>query len=102
MQAIGTTSNRDGIGARVELQAAGGSKPWQIVKTGSSYASQSELTLTFGLGSQTSVNSIRITWRRGKSEVTGPFKADQTGTLKEGAGVLQAAPIRRGPIETGK
>ncbi len=99
VQAIGTTSNRDGIGARVELQSAGGARPWQIVKTGSSYASQSELTLTFGLGSQTSVGSLRVTWPDGKSELTGPIKADQIVTLKEGAGVLQTAPIRRGPIE---
>ena len=96
VQTIGTASNRDGIGARVELQLAGGSKPWQIVKTGSSYASQSELALTFGLGSQTSVNSVRVTWPNGKSEVTGPIKADHTVTLKEGAGVLQTAPIKRG------
>ena len=102
VQAIGTTSNRDGIGARVELQSAGGAKPWQIVKTGSSYASQSELTLTFGLGSQTSVGSLRVTWPDGKSEVTGPIKADQIVTLKEGAGVLRTAPIRRGPIESKK
>ena len=97
VQTIGTTSNRDGIGARVELRSAGGAKPWQIVKTGSSYASQSELPLTFGLGSQTSVNSVRVTWPNGKSEVTGPIKADQTVTLKEGAGVLRTAPIQRGP-----
>ena len=96
VQAIGTSSNRDGIGARVELQLAGGSKPWQIVKTGSSYASQSELTLTFGLGPQTSVNGIRVTWPNGKTEITGAIKADQTVTLKEGAGVLRTAPIQRG------
>ena len=96
VQTIGSASNRDGIGARVELQLAGGSKPWQIVKTGSSYASQSELALTFGLGAQTSVNSVRVTWPNGKSETTGPIKADQTVTLKEGAGVLNTTPIRRG------
>ncbi|MDO8679306.1 MAG: CRTAC1 family protein [Acidobacteriota bacterium] len=96
VQTIGTSSNRDGIGARVELQLAGGSKPWQVVKTGSSYASQSELALTFGLGAVTSVNSIRVTWPNGKSEVTGAIKADQTVTLKEGAGVLRTVPIQRG------
>ena len=96
IHAIGTSSNRDGIGARVELQLADGSKPWQIVKSGSSYASQSELALTFGLGAKASVNSVRITWPNGKSEVTGLIKADQTVTLSEGAGVSQTAPIRRG------
>jgi len=96
VQAIGTSSNHDGIGARVELRLAGGSKPWQVVKTGSSYASQSELTLTFGLGAVTAVNSMRVTWPNGKSEVTGPIKANHTVTLKEGAGVLRTVPIHRG------
>ena len=95
VKTIGTSSNRDGIGARVELLLAGGSKPWQVVKTGSSYASQSELTLTFGLGSQTGASGIRVTWPNGKSETTGPIKADQIVTLKEGAGVLSTTPIAR-------
>ena len=46
VQTIGTASNRDGIGTRVEVTVHGLSR-WQIVKTGSSYASQSELALTF-------------------------------------------------------
>ena len=41
-------SNRDGIGAIVRVASAGG-RQWQMVRSGSSYASQSELTLTFGL-----------------------------------------------------
>ena len=94
VRAIGSTSNRDGIGARVELQLAG-SKPWQIVKTGSSFASQSELTLTFGLGSLTSVPAVRITWPNGKSETTGPLAADRLVALKEGAGVVSTTPLAR-------
>ena len=92
----GTTSNRSGVGARVELQLAGGAKPWQIVKTGSSYLSQSELALTFGLGAQTSVAGLRVTWPNGKSEVTSAIKADHVVTLKEGAGILRTEPIKRG------
>jgi hypothetical protein len=37
-----------------------------------------------------------VTWPSGKSEVTGAIKADQRVTLKEGAGVLQAVPLKRG------
>ena len=66
VQTIGTTSNRDGIGARVELALAGGAKPWQMVKTGSSYCSQSELPLTFGLGAAGEVAGIRVTWPGGR------------------------------------
>jgi hypothetical protein len=98
VQTIGTASNRDGIGARVDVAVAGGAKLWQIVKTGSSYASQSELPLTFGLGTAASVDSIRVTWPGGRSEEVRGVKADQSITIKEGAGVVQTVPIaRRGP-----
>src|SRR5439155_1330760 len=46
VRTIGTTSNRDGIGARVDVTVAGGGRQRQVVKTGSSYCSQSELPLT--------------------------------------------------------
>ena len=46
---VGTKSNRDGIGAVVRIESASG-KQWNTVRSGSSYASQSDLALTFGLG----------------------------------------------------
>ena len=91
----GVASNRDGIGARVEVTLAGGAKLWQIVKTGSSYASQSELPLTFGLGTHDRVESLRVRWPSGRVDTTGPQKGNQVITLKEGAGVLTAASITR-------
>jgi hypothetical protein len=98
VQTIGTASNRDGIGARIDVTVSGGAKLWQIVKTGSSYASQSELPLTFGLGTATSVDSIRVTWPTGRSEEVRSVKGDQSITIKEGAGVVQTVPIaKRGP-----
>jgi enediyne biosynthesis protein E4 len=102
IQTIGTTSNRDGIGARVDVVVTGGAKRWQIVKTGSSYASQSELPLTFGLGTATSVDAIRVTWPNGHREEVGAVKADQRITIKEGAGVVQAVPIARPGTATPK
>ncbi|PYX97084.1 MAG: CRTAC1 family protein, partial [Acidobacteria bacterium] len=48
---VGTKSNRDGIGAVVRL-TSGSDKQWQMLRSGSSYLSQRELVLTFGLGSQ--------------------------------------------------
>ena len=95
IKTVGTTSNRDGIGARVELMLAGGGKAWQIVKTGSSYASQSELPLTFGLGSAREVSGIRVKWPSGRVDTIGAVKGNQTVTIEEGAGLLTAAPIRR-------
>ena len=46
---VGTKSNRDGIGAVVRV-TSGGDKQWKMLRSGSSYLSQSELVLTFGLG----------------------------------------------------
>jgi hypothetical protein len=92
---VGTVSNRDGIGARVEVTVKGGAKLWQLVKTGSSYASQSEIALTFGLGAATAVDSIRVIWPSGRTDSIGATKADQMIAIKEGAGVSSAVPIGR-------
>jgi enediyne biosynthesis protein E4 len=64
---IGTRSNRDGIGAAVEVFAAG-SRQSRLVKGGSSYLSQSELPLTFGLGKLDKVERVVILWPSGRSE----------------------------------
>jgi hypothetical protein len=90
----GTASNRDGIGARIELTVAGGAKRWQIVKTGSSYASQSELPLTFGLGSARDVSGIQVKWPSGKVDTIGAVKGNQAITIKEGAGLVSAVPMK--------
>jgi enediyne biosynthesis protein E4 len=92
IQTVGTTSNRDGIGARVEV-TVGGARRWQIVKTGSSYASQSELPLTFGLGGATKVDSVRVTWPSGRVDALGATDANQAVTVQEGAGVVGRTPI---------
>jgi hypothetical protein len=92
VQTVGTASNRDGIGARVEV-SAGGTRRWQIVKTGSSYASQSELPLTFGLGRATTVDGVRVTWPSGRVDVIAALPANQAITIREGTGVIRSEPI---------
>ena len=96
VQTIGTTSNRDGVGARVDLDVRGGTKLWQMVRTGSSFASQSELPLTFGLGDAILVDSLRVKWPSGRSETIAGVKANQVVTLKEGSGAIRTSPITRG------
>ena len=92
---VGVGSNRDGIGARVDVTAAGRTR-WQIVKTGSSYASQSELTLTFGLGDTTTADAVRVTWPSGQVDEIGSVEVNQLLTVEEGQGVSSATPIARG------
>ena len=52
---VGSKSNRDGLGAVVRVQSALG-KQWNMVRSGSSYCSQSDLALVFGLGGDTSAS----------------------------------------------
>ncbi len=95
VQTVGTTSNRDGIGAKIEIALPGGRTSWQIVKTGSSYLSQSELPLTFGLGSATRVERIRVTWPSGRVDAVAALDANQVVTISEGRGVTRTAPMAR-------
>ena len=94
VKTIGTESNRDGIGARVEV-TIGGQSRWQMVKTGSSYASQSEMPLTFGLGDQMSVELMRVVWPSGQvDEVTG-IAANAFIVVEEGRGTVSSTAIIR-------
>lgn len=63
----GTKSNRDAIGAVVRVSANGVTQS-QMVKGGSSYLSQSELALTFGLGKLEKIDRVEIIWPSGRSE----------------------------------
>jgi enediyne biosynthesis protein E4 len=63
----GTKSNRDAIGAIVRIFHDGLSQS-QMVKTGSSYLSQSELPLTFGLGQHDKVERVQVEWPSGAKE----------------------------------
>jgi hypothetical protein len=63
----GTKSNRDAIGAVVRIFYDGQSQS-QMVKSGSSYLSQSELPLTFGLGKRDKIERAQIEWPSGEKE----------------------------------
>jgi hypothetical protein len=74
---IGTKSNRDGIGAIVKA-----GNQMQMVHSGSSYCSSSDLALTFGLGNDTTT-SLDIQWPSGIHQKMSNIKADQSLTVKE-------------------
>ena len=92
---VGTRSNRDGIGAKVTLTTSSGTRLFRMVKTGSSYASQSELPLTFGLGKAEAgkTMSLEIVWPGGGKESIAKIGSNQFITVKEGAGIISARPI---------
>jgi len=81
----GTRSNRDGIGARVTVFAANHS--WdQEVRSGSSYVSNNDLRLHFGLGSSAAVERIDVLWPSGLEEQFDGSDADRFVTLIEANG----------------
>ena len=88
---VGTKSNRDGIGAVVRLSAAG-EKQWQMMRSGSSYLSASELVLTFGLGSRAKADTLEIQWPSGQVDKLSNIFAGQMITIEEGKGVIGAWP----------
>jgi hypothetical protein len=79
----GTKSNRSALGAVVRIQSQQG-KQWQMVHSGSSYCSQSDLALTFGLGKDTTVAAIEVEWPGGAKQRLTNVKADQILSITEG------------------
>jgi enediyne biosynthesis protein E4 len=83
---VGTKSNRDGIGAIVRVNA-GTNHQWNMLRSGSSYLSQSELVLTFGLAKATKIDSMEVDWPSGQHDTVNNLEADGVVTIEEGKGV---------------
>jgi len=79
---VGTKSNRDGIGAVIRLESPSG-KQWRAVHSGSSYCSQSDLAVTFGLGKDPTVTALEIEWPSGAKQRLTNVEADQFLTIAE-------------------
>jgi hypothetical protein len=94
IKTVGTRSNRDGIGAEVRVHSGSGDN-WQTVHSGSSYCSQSELTLTFGLGQETEVSSVEINWPSGQHDTLKNLKANNSYTIEEGGKIISARAFKR-------
>jgi hypothetical protein len=88
---VGTKSNRDGIGAVVRVSAGGVTNKdaqSKMLRSGSSYLAQSELVLTFGLGTLTKADSVEIQWPSGQVDKLSSINAGQTVTVQERKGVI--------------
>jgi enediyne biosynthesis protein E4 len=86
LRLVGSKSNRDGIGAVVRVTSASG-KQWNMVRSGSSYCSQSDLALTFGLGTD-SAATVEIDWPSGTKQQLGKVSANQFLRVDESRGIL--------------
>ena len=87
LRLVGTKSNRDGIGSTVSV-FSGGITQSQMVKGGSSYLSQSELPLTFGLDQRDHIDRIVIQWPSGRTEEYKNLSAGRAYECTEGKGIV--------------
>ena len=85
VRTVGAKGTRDGIGAKVVVTGAGVTRQWRMVKTGSSYCSQSELPVTFGLGSAAGPVKVEVRWPSGAVD-TVDARAGEKITIREGEG----------------
>ena len=85
VRTAGTESNRDGIGARVRVRC-GEAAQAQEVRSGSSYLSQNDLRLHFGLGGAARVDELRVAWPGGLVETWRDLAVNQVLVVREGGG----------------
>jgi len=85
---IGTSSNRDGVGARVKV-TAGDLILHDQRKGGMSYQSAQDPRLHFGLGQRTKIDAIEVIWPSGATTRLTDLKADQIIAIKEGTGIVE-------------
>jgi hypothetical protein len=86
--------NRDGIGARLRLTAGGRTSVDQVT-SGSSYLTQHDMRVHFGLGSAARADRLEITWPGGRVEVIENLPVNHVITVREGQGEIRRVPFAR-------
>ncbi len=82
IKTVGTKSNHDGLGAFVTVHSSSGNQTL-MVRSGSSYCSQSQLALTFGLKQDAKVDSVEVKWPSGIVQKLGPQAINKVLTITE-------------------
>ncbi len=90
-RAIGVKSNRDGIGARITVKA-GARTLVDEVRSGSSYISNNDMRVHFGLGGATKIDWVQVRWPSGLVERFENLSSDSIHALREGSGTLVNPP----------
>ena len=96
----GITSNRDGIGSRVEVHSSNGQTLTRTLKAGEGYLAQSSKWLHFGLGPATTIQSLRVHWAGGKVESFTPPTINGRFRLEQGQG--KPEPVASRPVTLAK
>jgi hypothetical protein len=88
LRLVGTSSNRDGVGARLTLELGG--RPWvEELRSTSSYLAQNEMVLHLGLGDSTSAEGLSLRWPSGRLDSIASLEAGRGYVVKEGIGVIR-------------
>jgi hypothetical protein len=90
---LGTKSNRDGIGAKVTVKI-GSRALVNEVRSGSSYDSNNDMRIHFGLGAAAKIDGVQIHWPSGLTERFDNIPVDAIYTLKEGSGASVKPPAK--------
>jgi hypothetical protein len=91
---VGTASNRDGIGARITIHA-GKRILADEIRSGSSYVSNNDMRVHFGLGPATKIDSVAVRWPNGRLETFDDLSVDVIHILKEGSGTAAGADAKK-------
>jgi enediyne biosynthesis protein E4 len=91
---VGTASNRDGIGARITVRT-GKRILVDEVRSGSSYISNNDMGVHFGLGATTKIDSVAVRWPNGRVETFEDLSVDTIHSLKEGAGTAAGSDAKK-------
>ncbi len=93
IRALGTKSNRSGLGARIKLELETEDKKTRTVvdevRSGGSYYSQNDLRVHFGLGQVAKVKSLEIKWLSGAVDTINDVAVNQVIYVKEEVGVVK-------------
>jgi enediyne biosynthesis protein E4 len=92
VQLRGSAANVQAIGARVRL-TSGSRTQMRDVKAGSSYLSQNDLRVHFGLGTAARADRIDVIWPSGRTEAVANVPANQIVTIEEGRGIVARQPF---------
>jgi enediyne biosynthesis protein E4 len=94
LKLVGRKTNRSGIGANARVTVGNRTLTGEV-RSGSTFMSQSDLRLHFGLGDANAAEAVEVQWPGGGLERIGALKAGQIVTITEGRGVTESAPYTK-------
>jgi hypothetical protein len=94
LKLVGQKTNRSGIGAVARVRIGERTLTGEA-RSGSTFMSQSDFRLQFGLAAASAVDAVEVQWPGGNSEKIGPLPAGQIVTITEGRGVTARTPYAK-------